>query len=465
MKKTSKVTKIFSCPIPYVCGIMVALGVILIWTGLSAKSNDDYNAEIMDFVNPSAPEVDNSGIKRVIIKPFNEQFNGELRNRNDVDVQHEFEGKFTANVPVTSIPELEQFADVEEVVKLSLLTLDNPNQQEVYVCGDGVVHPSEQCGEPGLSSCSGNKVCYFCKCVNPNMPGTEARTCFPRAQKAYNVTQVNGGQITAGSGINVAVLDTGAYTQHKDLDIKVCKDATQKGMREGCEDTIGHGTHVAGIVSANGGGDQKGIYGVAPQVNLWAIKVCYSTNCNDDDIAEGINYAAKRGANIISMSFGDPNEAPLIKEAIDKYPDVLFIAAAGNSGSQPNTIQYPAAYPNVVAVAAIDSNKRVASYSSRGINDGNDSIISAREIELAAGGSSVESTYYNINYNGCYVRMSGTSMAAPTVSGLAAKVWQGSADATRMYLRQIAQDITTASGGGAGVGYDIASGYGLPVAP
>ncbi|MFC1647483.1 S8 family serine peptidase [Patescibacteria group bacterium] len=393
-------------------------------------------------------------VKRVLIKPNDAESDVKIKSKAEVDIQHEFKGKFSANVPENLIPELQKIADVEDVVVLELANIG------IASCGDGVADPSEKCGEPGLNACPQGKECQNCKCVKQRNEQPTERSCFPQNQLPYNVVQVNGGQAGAGQGIDVAILDTGAYKEHIDLDIKVCKDTTRRGIKNNCKDTHGHGTHVAGTVGANGGNDQQGIYGVAPNVNIWSIKVCYSSYCNDDDIAEGIEFAAQNGAEIISMSISGPESTPLIEEAIKKYPDVLFVAAAGNSGPAENSIEYPAAYPEVVAVAAHDSNKIVTSFSSRGLTDGNDLVISERELELSGGGSSVESTYKS----GCYAYMSGTSMATPTLAGLAAKVWQGSAQATRDYLVSITEDITQSSGGGAGPGYDIASGYGMPVA-
>ena len=161
------------------------------------------------------------------------------------------------------------------------------------------------------------------------------------------------------------------------------------------------------------------------------------------------------------MSFGGPSPSTLIEEAISNNPQPLYIASAGNTGPNQDTIEFPAANPAVVAVAAHDINKVVAAFSSRGIDDGNDASISLKEVELSAGGVQIESTHKD----GCYSQLSGTSFSAPTVSGLAAKVWQGSSSATRTYLISIVEDIIQADGGGAGPGYDIASGYGLPIAP
>ena len=111
-----------------------------------------------------------------------------------------------------------------------------------------------------------------------------------------------------------------------------------------------------------------------------------------------------------------------ILSAIDYAVDngLLVVAAAGNDGPELGSIDYPGAYVKVIAVGAIDSNENVPDWSSRGINDG-DYIIEEKEVEFGAPGVNIESTYND----GCYEYMSGTSMATPHVSGLAAKLWQG----------------------------------------
>ena len=297
-------------------------------------------------------------------------------------------------------------------------------------------------------------------------------TCEPSQPMPEGVAKVNGG--TGGAGTVVAVLDTGVYREHSDLKDNVidCKDMTKRGIREGCVDTIGHGTHVAGTILANGG-DGTGIIGVAPEAKLMAIKVCGRFGCQVDDIATGIRYATDNGANIISMSLSGDTESSLIRDAIGYAVSegVLVIAAAGNDGPAEGSIDYPGANPNVMAIGAIyykeysetfnwtscidemPGDEAVACWSSRGIND-DDYIVEKREIELAAPGVFVESTFKD----GCYESMSGTSMATPHVAGLAAKLWQGDATSTRISLQDIAKNIWSA-------GDDTATGFGLPVAP
>ena len=260
---------------------------------------------------------------------------------------------------------------------------------------------------------------------------------------------------TGGAGVDVAVLDSGVNKNHLDLKRRVaqCVDFT-RGVRVGaCDDKNGHGTHVAGTVLADGGEDGLGVYGMAPQANLLAYKVCDASGfCWSDNIAAAIRYAADHGAEIVSMSLGSNAESALIRDAVTYAvgAGVLVVAAAGNDGPELGSIDWPGANQDVVAVGAVDSSEAVASWSSRGVNDG-DYVVESREVEFGAPGVSVESTWKD----GGYRTISGTSMATPHVSGLAARLWQGSGAATRAHLQSLARDLDAP-------GDDPATGWGLP---
>jgi len=371
--------------------------------------------------------------------------------------RHEFPEAFSVEVTSSQLKLLERMPGVTvEAVQLYHI-IARP------VCGDGITHPSEQCGEPGLPECPTGYVCENCKCVESSGTTTTttttipSRPCYPDSQYPWGITKVNGG--SGGTEVNVAVLDTGVYKDHLDLDVKLCKDATKRGIRNGCSDHNGHGTHVAGTIAADGGSDGLGIYGVAPDANLWVIKVCGPSGCWTDDIAAAIDYAAKKGAHIISMSLGGDTQSTLIKNAIDRHSDVLYVAAAGNDREDGvGSIDYPGAYVKVMAVAAFDSSDNMASFSSLGVND-NDWVIEEKEIEFAAPGVSVESTFNN----GCYVFGDGTSMATPHVAGIAARDWKGTADATRAYLQDLAKSYTETTYDYGQTGDDIEAGFGLPI--
>lgn len=262
---------------------------------------------------------------------------------------------------------------------------------------------------------------------------------------------------SGGEGAVVAVLDTGAEIKHLDIKrrIRECVDFTRSSIvTNTCEDKNGHGTHVAGVVVADAGADGLGLWGVAPQAELLAYKVCRNDGtCWADDVAVAIGYAVQSGANVISMSFGGPRESPLVSEAVKAAykANVLLAAAAGNAGPKTGTLTYPAVQAEVVAVGAIDSELLVPDWSSRGVNDG-DYLVENGEIEFVSPGVDIESTWFD----GSYRYLTGTSMAAPFVSGLAAKLWDGVATSTRALIQQLTIDI-------APLGDDPASGFGLPV--
>ena len=284
----------------------------------------------------------------------------------------------------------------------------------------------------------------------------------PDDQTPYGMEQIyDDPDITAtsgGAGITIAHLDTGVFTGHPDLENRIvgCLDATQ-GLSPGCTDDDGHGTHTAGTAVGDGG-DGSGIYGAAPEAGLFVIKVC-DAGCAADDVAAAIGHVGSNGlAQIVMMSFGGNSSIGLISDAIAAYPEILFVAASGNDGPSGGSIDFPARDPNVVAVGAIDASLTVPTFSSRGVDDDNDLVISEGELEFVAAGVSVLSTFND----GGYRYGTGTSMSTPHVAGLAAREWQGDAASTRAHLRAGAEDILSATGGGAAPGFDVASGYGLP---
>ena len=349
-------------------------------------------------------------------------------------VNHNFKSGFTTDLTRGQLKFLNRFGVETEQVGIYTI-LAKP------VCGDGICHPSEPLKCPQ-------------DCDDP-----EPEPCTPSVQYPWGIERVNGG--TGGANITVAVLDTGVDTDHPDLVANIV-DCVGFGYL-GCEDDNGHGTHVSGTILANGGPESKGIYGIAPEAKLIAVKVLGKTGRGyTDDIAKGIEYAVDNGANIISMSLGG-GEDPFINAAVDYANEngVLVVAAAGNSGPKLDSIIYPAANPGVAAVAAFDSLDNIADFSSRGTNDGSWTIES-REIEFAAPGVSVLSAMNN----GCYATGSGTSMATPHIAGIAARDWQADGASTRTYLQGLAETYTIDATDGYDYGLtgdDIEAGFGLPI--
>jgi subtilisin len=314
--------------------------------------------------------------------------------------------------------------------------------------------------------------------------GTTAITSLPSDRTPWGMQAIyNDPNITStsgGAGIKIAVLDTGVYINHYDLvgSGEQCKDFTQSSsalVNGTCTDRNGHGTHVAGSALAHGASDGLGIYGVAPQAKLWAYKVLTDSGSGySDDIAGAIRHAADEAVRtgskvIISMSLGSSGKDTMIASAVDYAysKGTLVVAAAGNDGYAANTIGYPGALKNAVAVAALENVQqngtyRVADFSSRG-NPSTDAdfVIHERDVEISAPGKNIQSTWYDGNYN----TISGTSMATPHVSGLAAKIWSSNLSWSNTQIRSELQrraKLYDINGGyGATTGDDYASGFGF----
>jgi thermitase len=231
------------------------------------------------------------------------------------------------------------------------------------------------------------------------------------------------GAFPATGGAKVGIVDTGITVNHEDLVGKTsdCGGVNSFGISLGlfqiggdptivtgkCADDNGHGTHVSGTVAAiaNNG---KGVAGVAFNSPLAMCKALDSGGSGSlAAIANCITWVADRGAKVISMSLGGSSGSQALLDAL-RYAigkGALPVAAAGNGGN--STPSYPAAYPEVVSVAATDSRDQKASFSTFNA-----------DVEVAAPGVNILSTWNN----GAYNTISGTSMATPHVAGVVALI-------------------------------------------
>ncbi|MGD9890128.1 MAG: S8 family serine peptidase [Dehalococcoidia bacterium] len=221
----------------------------------------------------------------------------------------------------------------------------------------------------------------------------------------------------------VAVLDTGIDAAHPDLARQVLRMGCNAELRSGCSlaadgtpprDNNGHGTHVAGIIGA---ATDNGV-GVASvgggRVSILAVRIAPNASLLVDGYRAiaAVVYAVQSGAKVINMSFGGPcgmRQTDPWRDAVSYAHDrdVLIVAAAGNDGDCAEG-RYPASDPRVLSVAAVDRDRSIARFSTRG-----------PWVSVAAPGVGIVSTDL-----GGYARKSGTSMAAPHVSALAALLYQ-----------------------------------------
>jgi subtilisin family serine protease len=260
-------------------------------------------------------------------------------------------------------------------------------------------------------------------------------------------------KLSTGAGVKVAVVDTGVLGLHEDLygsvvpGIDLASDAaTYDPARNGAVDPAGHGTHVAGIIAAHAN-NRIGIAGAAPSVKIMPIRVLDASGSgSSSDVAEGIIWATDHGARIINLSLGggpSPGMRVAIQYALSKQ--VVTFAAAGNSYQDGNQPSYPAAYPEAIAVGAIDSGLRHASFSNTGAY-----------LDLVAPGDSIWSTWGQGRSQ--YALLSGTSMATPYAAATAALVLGEKASLSASALTHILESTATNLGPS---GRDNTFGYGL----
>jgi serine protease len=258
------------------------------------------------------------------------------------------------------------------------------------------------------------------------------------------------------TAVTVAVVDSGILKTHQDLTgPRILQGHDYVNNDTGPNDDCGHGTHTAGTVGASTN-NSVGVAGMA-QVNILAMKalkyvpggIFNPGGCSGphDAIAQAIIDAADQGAKVISMSIGGPSSS-VLENAVNYAHNLgaILVAAGGNDGKSDH-IDYPAAYPNVIAVGALTSSKAKASYSDLG-----------PQLDIAAPGSNVLSTYTGSN-NATYASASGTSMATPHVAGALALALgcapAGTTSATIVNaLYSTAEDLGVA-------GRDNSFGYGL----
>ncbi len=223
-----------------------------------------------------------------------------------------------------------------------------------------------------------------------NLPGAPSATRPPHG-------------LTQSPSVIVAVLDSGVTFRHAALrgHLLMGYNAIQPGalpydMPDSADNTaLGHGTMVAGIIAR-----------IAPQAQVMPVRVLNSGGVGTMlDVLHGLDYAITNGAQVINMSFGTTQPSEALKEALDRArrAGILLVASTGDDGAE--SPEYPAAYPNVLAVASVDADDTRSVFSNYGTY-----------ISVAAPGAAIRSTYWT----GGYADWSGTSFAAPFVSAEAA---------------------------------------------
>ncbi|MDK1473503.1 type VII secretion-associated serine protease mycosin [Streptomyces sp. 549] len=254
---------------------------------------------------------------------------------------------------------------------------------------------------------------------------------------------------TKGAGVTVAVLDTGVDDAHQDLRGAVLpgKDVVGFGAGRGDRAWARHGTAMAGIIAGRGHGDNgaDGVMGIAPEATILPVRVLLedgdpqrkqARSARSGALAEGIRWAADQGADVINLSLGDdsasahpdPREDAAVRYALRK--GAVVVASAGNGGEDGDRASYPAAYPGVIAVTAVDRYGARASFSTR-----------RWYATLSAPGKDVVIA----DPDGTYYSGWGTSAAAAMVSGVAALVRASYPDLSPAQVKSLLADTASST--------------------
>ncbi|MDA8244746.1 MAG: S8 family peptidase [Elusimicrobia bacterium] len=236
--------------------------------------------------------------------------------------------------------------------------------------------------------------------------GIQPKADPAEAEIPWGVKRVNAAaawDYTAGKGVKVAIVDTGMDYTHPDLAAHYKGGYNEVTNTGDPMDDHGHGSHVAGTIGAVR--DGNGVVGIAPEADLYAVKVLDKNGSGQYSwIVAGIEWAIEHHMDVINMSLGGKSGTDALAQVMKKAKEagVTVVCAAGNDSGPVN---YPAKYPEAIAVSASDSSDKLAYFSSKG-----------PEIAVIAPGVNI----YSVKKGGGYTSMSGTSMASPHVAGLAA---------------------------------------------
>ncbi len=299
--------------------------------------------------------------------------------------------------------------------------------------------------QPALDPAQGNTVFLT--------PLTQTFINFPQqqllgwGQKAMKVDQLP--PHYRGQGVKVAVIDSGIATSHRDLQqqVKGGYDTITQNDNTWDQDTLSHGTHTAGVIAGNLD-NAIGIRGIAPDAEIYAYKIFPDGRFSN--LIDALNLCIEQQIDVVNLSLGSEQRSELVEQKIQeaKRLGVACIVAAGNTGGP---VQYPAASPHVLAVAAIGKQGEFPpeSYHGTQVLAGNgrvvssDGFFSARftcfgpEVGVCAPGVAILSSVPPDNF----AVWDGTSMAAPHITGLAALVLAHHADFQGAYKARNAQRV------------------------
>ena len=251
------------------------------------------------------------------------------------------------------------------------------------------------------------------------------------------ISAESGWTLITRSSVKIAIVDSGFYN-HTDLPNPI-KSYNVLTKDTNTTDNVGHGTNVAGTVGALGN-NKTGTTGVVWDANIIPVKISDTSSVTTANVAAGVTWAIDQGAKIINLSLSFPSDSVTLKNAIDyAYNNgAVIVAATGNNAT--NTVNFPARYSNVLGIGGTTTG--TTRYINSNYGTGLDVIASY--------------TWYTTATGGTYIASSGTSFAAPQVSGLAALIWELAPNLTNTQVMQLIRDNTNRADGK----WDSQTGYG-----
>lgn len=305
-----------------------------------------------------------------------------------------------------AFPAIASTVDYPELEKIGVVVLEAPSSDVASVMAQTAGLEAVEAVEVDQVVRLIEPITVTAPVMYPSLRAVDAFALDPLVSSQYQHQRTRSPDAWArgvvGTGVVVAILDTGIDCSHPDLRCVAGRDFTGSG---GTGDGHGHGTHVAGIAGAVGGNGVGGS-GIAAQVRVQPVRVLSSSGEGTwSGIASGITWAADNGASVMNMSLGGSIGSVVLERAIDyaRNKGRSVICAAGNEATSNPT--YPASYNGCLGVGATDSADRTASFSNYGVN-----------AKTAFPGVSILSTCRG----GAHCTMSGTSMAAPGFAGAVA---------------------------------------------
>ena len=265
---------------------------------------------------------------------------------------------------------------------------------------------------------------------------------------SYPLEMIQAWDLGQGSErVTVAVIDTGVDTTHPDLQGQVLAGKDFRDSDEDPSDSLGHGSHVAGIIAA--AMNSIGIVGLAPKVKILSLRIFGPGICPQNSpmcgsssaLLNAVDFAIQKGAKVFNLSLSTPTLNDSISAAINKAlaQGIVVVAAAGND----NTTRpyYPASLSGVIGVGAIDVNKQKASFS----NYGNSISVVAPGVDILSTALPSFCSQFSdcVQVNERYAQISGTSQATPYVSALAALLLSKKQELTPPQVNEIIEDTAT----------------------